>query len=83
MPFGEIGAVLLFLVVVFIFGNLWFHFVETFLRQIKKLFPCRRDPGHGTHFLPGRMTKFNLTGKFPFSAPVRWKPDRRIFVPCS
>lgn len=45
MPFGEIGAVLLFLVVVFIFGNLWFHFVETILRQIKKLFPCRRDPG--------------------------------------
>ena len=51
MPFGEIGAVLLFLVVVFIFGNLWFHFVETILRQIKKLFPCSRDPG-AWHTLP-------------------------------
>ena len=38
MPIGEIGAFLLFLVIVFIVGNLWFHFVEAILRQIKKLF---------------------------------------------
>lgn len=36
MPIGEIGAFLLFLVIVFIVGNLWFHFVEAILRQIKK-----------------------------------------------
>ena len=33
MPIGEIGAFLLFLVIVFIIGNLWFHFVEAILRQ--------------------------------------------------
>ncbi len=44
MPLGEIGAFLLFLVVVFIFGNLWFHFVETILRWIKKLFIGRQKP---------------------------------------
>ena len=38
MPLGEMGAFLLFLVVIFVFGNLWFHFVETILRWIKKLF---------------------------------------------
>ena len=31
MPLGEIGAILLFLLVVFIFGNLWFHFIEAIL----------------------------------------------------
>ncbi len=31
MPFGEIGAVLLFLLAVFIFVNLWFHFIEAIL----------------------------------------------------
>ena len=29
MPLGEMGAFLLFLVVIFVFGNLWFHCVET------------------------------------------------------
>lgn len=38
MPLGEMGAFLLFLAVIFVFGNLWFHFVETILRWIKKLF---------------------------------------------
>lgn len=38
MPIGEIGAFLLFLVIVFIFGNLWFHFIEAILRWIRKLF---------------------------------------------
>ena len=44
MPLGEIGAILLFLLVVFIFGNLWFHFIETILRWIKKLFSRRKKP---------------------------------------
>lgn len=44
MPFGEVGAILLFLVVVFICSNLWFHFIETILRWIKKLFTRRQKP---------------------------------------
>ncbi len=44
MPFGEIGAFLLVLVAVFLFGNLWFHFVETILNRIKKLFTRRKEP---------------------------------------
>ncbi len=38
MPVGEMGAFLLFLMIVFIFGKLWFHFIEAILRRIKKLF---------------------------------------------
>ena len=44
MPSGEIGAFLLFLVVVFVFGNLWFHVTETIVRWIKKLFVHRKKP---------------------------------------
>ena len=51
MPFGEIGAFLLFLVAVFIFGNLWFHFVETILSQVKKRF-TRRKKTPAWHTLP-------------------------------
>ena len=42
MPLGEIGAFLLFLVAVFVFGNLWFHFIKTILRGIKNLFTLRQ-----------------------------------------
>ena len=52
MPFGgEIAAFLLFLVAVFIFGNLWFHFIETILRQIKRRFTYRKKPP-AWHSLP-------------------------------
>lgn len=44
MPFIKIGALLLFLVVVLIFGNLWFHFIETILRWLKKLFTRHHEP---------------------------------------
>lgn len=44
MPLGEVGAFLFFLVVIFVFGNLWFHFVETILRWIKKLFIGQKKP---------------------------------------
>ncbi len=44
MPVGEMGAFLLFLMIVFLFGNLWFHFIETILRQIKKLFTRHKNP---------------------------------------
>ena len=51
MPFGEIGAFLLFLMAVFIFGNLWFHFIETIWKQIKKLLTRRQKPS-AWHTLP-------------------------------
>ncbi len=51
MPFGEIGAILLFLLVVFIFGNLWFHFMETIFRWLKKLLTRRQKPP-AWHTLP-------------------------------
>lgn len=51
MPLGEIGAFLLFLVAVFVFGNLWFHFIEAILRWIKKRFTRRKQPP-AWHTLP-------------------------------
>ena len=51
MPLGEIGAFLLVLVVVFIFGNLWFHLIEAILRRIKKLLTRRKKPP-AWHTLP-------------------------------
>ena len=51
MPLGEIGVFLLFLVVIFIFGNLWFHLIESILRRIKKRFTRRKTPP-AWHVLP-------------------------------
>lgn len=51
MPFGEIGACLLFLVALLVLGSLWFHFVEGVLRRIKTLFSRRRAPS-AWHTLP-------------------------------
>ncbi len=51
MSLGEIGAILLFLVVVFIFGHLWFRFIETILRRMKKLFTRHQKPP-AWHTLP-------------------------------
>ena len=36
MPWGQFGVVLAVLVIVFVAGNLWFHFVEAILSQLKK-----------------------------------------------
>ncbi|RZS94120.1 hypothetical protein [Cuneatibacter caecimuris] len=36
MSWGQIGAVLAVLVIVFVAGNLWFHFVEAIFCQLKK-----------------------------------------------
>lgn len=44
MPFSEVGAFLAFLVVVFIFGSLWFHFIEANLRWIKTLCTRHKKP---------------------------------------
>ena len=44
MPWKEIGAILLFLTVIVIFGNLWFSFIEAILKKVKALFTCHREP---------------------------------------
>ena len=44
MPLGEIGAFLLALVVVFIWGRFWFHLVETVLHRLKRLIFRREEP---------------------------------------
>lgn len=54
MPFGAIGAFLLFLVVVVIFGNLWFHFIETIARRVKELFTRRKKPPVWHTLPPGK-----------------------------
>ncbi len=51
MPFGEMGALLLFLLAVVIWGNLWFRFTETLLGRIKKWFTRRQKPP-AWHTLP-------------------------------
>lgn len=51
MPWGQIGAVLLVLVVVFVVGHLWFHIVEGVLGGLKRLF-CRKKEPPTWHTLP-------------------------------
>ena len=54
MPLDEIGAILLFLVVVFLLGNLWFHFIETILKWLKKRFTRRKKPPAWHPFPPDK-----------------------------
>ena len=51
MPWEEIGAFLLLLVVIFIFSNLWFHLIEAILGGIKKRLTRRKTPP-AWHTLP-------------------------------
>ena len=51
MKLGMIGAFLLALVVIFIFGNLWFHLVEALLGWVKRRFARRGEPP-AWHTLP-------------------------------
>lgn len=44
MPWGEIGAVLVVLVIVFVVGNSWFHFVEAVWGQLKKWLSKNKKP---------------------------------------
>ena len=44
MPWGEIGAVLLVLIVALVAGNLWFHLVEGVLGRIRRLLGRHREP---------------------------------------
>lgn len=51
MSLGALGAFLAVLVVVFVFGNLWFHLVESVLNRVKRLFTRHQDPP-AWHSLP-------------------------------
>lgn len=44
MPLKEILAFLFLLVVVFLFANLWFHFVEVIISRIKKVLTIHKEP---------------------------------------
>lgn len=44
MFWKEIGGILIFLLVFVIFVNIWFHFVESILTAIKKVFCCHKEP---------------------------------------
>ena len=44
MPWGQIGAVLIALVIVFIVGHLWFHIVEGVLGGLMRLFSPKKEP---------------------------------------
>ena len=51
MPWGQIGAVLIVLVVVFVVGRLWFHIVEGAMGGLKRLFSRKKAPP-AWHTLP-------------------------------
>lgn len=44
MSLGAVGAFLVVLVAVFVFGRLWFHLVESLLRLVRRLFTRHKDP---------------------------------------
>lgn len=44
MSLGALGAFALVLVVVFLFGQLWFHLVEAILGRLRRLLSRRREP---------------------------------------
>lgn len=56
MPWGEIGAVLAVLAVLFIAGHVWFHMVEGVLGGLKRLFSRRKEPP-AWHPLPPEQEK--------------------------
>lgn len=77
MPIAEIGTFLMLLVIVFIVGNLWFHFVESILRQINKLF-TRHSKSSAWHPLsPG---KENVRHKKDYKTGTINKRNRHLLL---
>ena len=56
MLWGEIGAVLAVLVVIFVIGHIWFHIVEGALGGLKRLFSRKKEPP-AWHPLPPEQEK--------------------------
>lgn len=54
MSLEKIGAILLFLLVIVIAGNIWFYTVESILSKIKKLFTGHNEPP-AWHALPAEQ----------------------------
>ena len=44
MPWGQIGAILAVLAIVFIIGHSWFRLVEGALGGLKRLFSRKKEP---------------------------------------
>ena len=44
MSIDEIGAFLFILVIIFLFSNIWFHFIESILSRIKRIFTRHKEP---------------------------------------
>ena len=61
MPWGQIGAVLIALVIVFIVGHLWFHIVEGVLGGLKRLFSRKKEPP-AWHTLPPDQDDIHKAG---------------------
>ncbi|MBS5139862.1 hypothetical protein [Anaerotignum lactatifermentans] len=40
----EIGGIFVFLLVIVILGNIWFHFIESILQKIKKIIHRHEKP---------------------------------------
>lgn len=40
----ELGGILVFLSIIVIFGNIWFHFIESILARIKKFLHQHEEP---------------------------------------
>lgn len=51
MTWWEFGSIFLFLLVLVILGNIWFHFVESLLEKIRNFF-CRSKEPPRWHELP-------------------------------
>lgn len=58
MPWSELLGILALLTAVMIFGQLWFHLVETVLERVKCLL-FRRDQPPVWHTLPGEKEDNN------------------------
>lgn len=54
MPWGQIGAVLVVLLVIFVAGRLWFYMVEGMLGGLKRLFSRKKEPP-AWHTLPAEQ----------------------------
>ena len=60
MSWGELGTFLLFLVAVFIFGDLWFRSIEAILRRIKKVFTRHKKPPAWHPLPPDKENRKNV-----------------------
>ena len=71
MPWKEIGALLLALVVILVFGNLWFHLVESILHRLKKYLRAIENPRRGTPSPPEEQSGAGGEPRGPAGPPQK------------